>query len=416
MNEANDVAVVAAVIGWHSILESKATSGPNFDHSGVDDAIDAIFSWVTDSSTQSLIMWVHDDDRTKTSFIAQVVAYLLAERGQLSATYFFDSQTDRNSFVPTLVHDFAMQHERNSALLNEISRVIESNPVGVFNLIPRVQLNRLLVGPLEFVSKSCEDDPHHHPQDDIILLHALEECNDDGGFQESLLSALLDALLYIKENTVFPQRLLVIGKRTNRLEECLMGKLASRLPILQRPVQSQHLLTREQDILQKAIELTKREEELQRSFQDREDKMRQERRRHEEECESIKKLYLQKTQEVDEREEMVQKRENQLREREELLDQKERASKKKRQEQGGRLTSRTKENETREGEISRSASSMQAESEDIRLPSSKSSTSLKSYRSPSLQTPIEELWKQEDARMLYPASQVTKSDRVIMYV
>lgn len=409
MNEANGTAVRNAAAWWDSILESRKSSGPDLDHTGVDDAIDAIFSWVNDFSAQSLMMWVHDSDRAKTSLIAQVVANLLADRGKLSATYFFDEHTDRNTVVPTLVHEFAIQHdsERNPDLMHEISRVIESKPVGVFNFTPRAQLDRLLVGPLIAVSKSYEADAQNQSQDNIILFHAFEDCDNEGDFQEVFLFDLMEALSVIKANTVFPQRLLLIGKSTDRLTE-LMGRLSSRLPIfpiLQRPVQNQHWSKREQDLRQKTTELTKREDEVRRSSLEKEEKMQQMYRRNKEECERMKTQYLEKEKDLEGREKMAEDRENKLRAREESLEQKSKALKQQKE-----TLLRSRQNKIQ----IRTSSGPAISIEDI-------PTSLISLpTSPDLQSPLQisptqDPGSQEDARMISPASQVTKGDRVIMY-
>ena len=253
--------VTHAVKGWDSFLAHKPQPTTSFDQFGVDDAINAIFSWVSDSSTPLLIMWVHDDNKTKTSFIAQVVAQLLEKRGRLSASYFFNENTDADSVVPTLVYDLVMQDHDDGLLRDEVSRVIDRYSGKVFDSTCREQFNRLLVAPVEAVSKLYRGQSHRPLQGDLILLHAFEDCNDEFGFHETFLSALLQALLTIKE-TLFSQRLLIIGRRTNRLEKFLtIGQ-----PILQRPVQSRHWLKGEKNISQEIVESTRRVDKMRRSF------------------------------------------------------------------------------------------------------------------------------------------------------
>jgi len=467
MNEANELAVRDAVVGWRSLLRYKTTSAPSFDLSGVDDAINAIFSWVTDSTAEPLIMWVHDDDRTKTSFIAQVVAYLLAERRLLSATYFFDGNTDTNSLIPTLVHEFTLQDKFRDDLLIEISRVVDNNPVGLFKLTHREQLNRLLVKPVKAVSRSYQPDPRHQSQFNIILLHAFEDCNNEGRFQESFLHALLEALISIK-NSKYPQRLLVIGKRNDHLEDFLIRKLSSISPVLQRPVQSQHWLKRDQDMNQKTVELDRREEEIWQSrlvVQERQQKMVEEHRRHTEECEGIKAECSKKVQEVAEkekkmveehrrhtevcegikaecskkvqevtekekkiaeREKIIQEREIQVREKEESVEQMSRDLKrdKLRIQQEKALQIKENENRVREEELRRAEVSpvspvtvLENIQQPTRAPTSPTSIQSSWYTPDTIaDSPIQELGIQEDARMISPASQVARSDRVIMCV
>lgn len=415
MNEANEMAVIHAVEGWHSFLKHKTSSAPTFDHAGVDDAINAIFSWVSDSSSPSLIMWVHDDDRTKTSFIAQVVAYLLEKRGQLSATYFFDGNTDRNSLVPTLVHELVM-HDRHDHLRLEVSRILEKHPGMVFTYTPREQLKRLLVAPLKTVSESyraqhSNDDSGPFQvqilQDDMIILHGFEDCSDESGFQESFLSAFSDALVHIKA-TLFPQKLLVIGKRTSRLEEILTGKML-RSPILQRPVQIQDWLKRDQDILQKTVELKRWEDGIQR----KQDKLLQDLSQHEEECERNKTVYAKQVQEVQLREKLVNERENKVREKEESVERKLKelkAEKSRIQQQERGLRIRENEIKTKEDLFGVVNYVPPTAFEDILPPTPSSGQSIPKN------TPTQEPGMPEDARMISPASQVTKSDRVFMYV
>ena len=59
----------------------------------VEDIIKDVLIWLLDPFTHSLAMWLYDDKNACTSLVAQVVAEILSQRKELSATYFFSRQS-----------------------------------------------------------------------------------------------------------------------------------------------------------------------------------------------------------------------------------------------------------------------------------------------------------------------------------
>jgi len=79
---------------------TSASRDPLFDALVLEGVIKDIFMWLHDPSTDSLALWVYDDDRSRTSLIGQAVAEILANRDELAATYFFPSERQREPFNP----------------------------------------------------------------------------------------------------------------------------------------------------------------------------------------------------------------------------------------------------------------------------------------------------------------------------
>ena len=242
---------------------TSASRDPLFDALVLEDVIKDIFMWLHDPSTDSLALWVYDD-RSRTSLIGQAVAEILANRDELAATYFFPPERQRglsnpgnaaaypSYVVPTIAYQLGQNIPEIEAM---VTRTL-THDVSIFNLTVHEQIAKLIIKPLKLASESLAQVPLMASAN-VIVVHGLEDCNSVD-FQMVFLDAVISGLASIEE-IPFSQKLLVLGRPTDRLRECL-----SRFPgrILQRPLHFQRWRTREQDIERREEDLRKGEEYL----------------------------------------------------------------------------------------------------------------------------------------------------------
>src|SRR5438309_2413363 len=97
-------------ISSHLISSGSSRSDPSvFAQSVTEGVLKDVFTWLYDPSTPFLIMWIPDEGRTRTSLIAQVIADVLYDRGELSALYFAcpssgKSRIDLSCVIPTIAY------------------------------------------------------------------------------------------------------------------------------------------------------------------------------------------------------------------------------------------------------------------------------------------------------------------------
>jgi len=221
----------------------------------VEDVLRDIFNWVCDPHIPS--MWVNGNDRTQTALIAQAVANILNKRGELSASFFFSQATGSSksiaaSVIPSIAYQLAEKIDHARGHILHASR----NDLTIFDprLKVQAQMQKLITDPLW---KAFESPEISHPI--FILVHALEDCEDEDHFQASLLDAFSQALEQLK--TKLPLKLLVLGQHTTHLSHCF-ARVAGRSMVLRRPIDSVDRLVVEEEIYQKEIALRKWEEEL----------------------------------------------------------------------------------------------------------------------------------------------------------
>jgi len=213
--EINHVAVDAVVHDWSRF---EIMSNSTFARVTADDALRDIFKWLHDLLTSVLVMWMHAESRTETLFTAYTLANILHQRRDLAASFFVsqDPRTDCASVIPTIAYQLAQSIPHAKEF---ISRATQDNII--FTSANREQVSKLIVEPLLMASELGGGSPAAHK---LILIHGLED-REDEDFQISLLDNLSRALTSI-ETTSSPPRLLIIGKYTDRLQECF-SRLAS---------------------------------------------------------------------------------------------------------------------------------------------------------------------------------------------
>ena len=243
-------AVDAVVHDWSRFEIMPAST---FDRVTTDDALRDIFKWLHDHLTPVQVMWMHAESRTETLFTAYALANILHQRRDLAASFFVSQNptTDCASIVPTIAYQLAQTIPHAKEF---IARVAQDNII--FTSANLEQVSKLIVEPLLMAGGS----PSGHK---LILLHGLEDCEDQD-FQTSLLDNLSRALASM-ETTSPPPRLLVIGRYTNRLQECFSNLVSSSTlsgKVVLRPIQLHNWLGKEHAISQLMKDVELRESNL----------------------------------------------------------------------------------------------------------------------------------------------------------
>ena len=273
----------------------------------VEDVLRDIFTWQRDPPiTRFPSMWVNGSKRHQTALIAQVVADILYQRGDLSASFFFSQATAASSVMPSIAFQLT---ESIAPARSEILNAIINDPT-IFNSALRVQtqMKKLIFDPL---LKASESHPISHSN--LILIHALEDCDDQDNFQESFLDAFSQGMEVLKDK--LPLKLLVLGRHTTHLDDCF-AKLVGRSMVLRRPIDSGHWLRVEEGNFRKELRLRKWQERLEKEaehsgkFQTRDHKFAQKERQMEKEREALE----QRKKQVEKRERELDQREQQLKE------------------------------------------------------------------------------------------------------
>lgn len=153
--------------------------------------------------------WLQGVAGTGKSTIARTVAQILQDRGVLGASFFFKrSHAERGSadfFFATVAAQLAhVIPGMGSAIAEVLDGVIGTYKLGV-----STQLRELLLRPLQKASQ-----PNQQPHSSlVILVDALDECNDEGD-RKGDVKQILDCLSQLRKLTSARLRVLV----TSRLE------------------------------------------------------------------------------------------------------------------------------------------------------------------------------------------------------
>ncbi len=205
-------------------------------------------------------MWVYDDENIKeTPLVSQVVADILDEREDLSASFFFTAGSAAGSaetVIPTIACQLAQHIPEARALIGAAA-----DDTSLFRLAMKEQIRKLIVNPLQAASQSSLSAGRRK----FILIHGLEDCDET--FQILFIGYLSDALDSIKD-TQFPHRLLLLGRPTNNLRKyffsggskvrhCPMSKTERMMCRREERVQGQ-----EEDVLKKIEGLRRWEKKL----------------------------------------------------------------------------------------------------------------------------------------------------------
>ena len=252
--EVDRPSLVEVVNRWTPHLQDRSSFAESF---AVEDVLRDIFTWVCDPFIPRFpLMWVNGNNRCQSALIAQAVADILSQRGELSAAFFFPQEKGSSrkiaaSVIPSIAYQLA---ENIPPARGYILHTIRNDPATFdLRLSLQAQMKKLITDPLW---KAFESRATSHSN--IILIHALEDCEDED-FQESLLDAFSQAQKVLEPKLAL--KLLVLGQHTAHLSDCF-ARLAGRSMVLRRPIDSGHWLVVEEQIYRKEIALRKRKEEL----------------------------------------------------------------------------------------------------------------------------------------------------------
>ena len=187
--------------------------------------------------------------------LANALAHILHQHRLLSASYFFSPVTDSAPVVPTIAYQLA---QNISQAVGPIAQAVGQTSA-IFTSRCHDQVEQLIVNPLRNASDLSPNEFFEAPK--VIIIHGLENYTDDN-FQTSFLDSLTRAVVSL-ETTHFPQKLVVLGQHTDRLQECFLNLTSeSQRKIVQRPIQVHNLLEKEHEICRKEKEIEERHKAL----------------------------------------------------------------------------------------------------------------------------------------------------------
>lgn len=167
-----------------------------------------IEAWVQ-APNSTRLFWLQGVAGTGKSTIARTVAQTLQDHGLLGASFFFKrSHGERGNadlFFATIAAQLALVIPHVGSTIAEVL----GRQMGTYNKGASTQFRDLLLRPLQRVSH-----PSHQPHSGlVILVDALDECNDEGD-RKGDVKQILDCLSQLRDITSLRLRVLV----TSRLE------------------------------------------------------------------------------------------------------------------------------------------------------------------------------------------------------
>ena len=177
----------AAQAAFHDSLER---SDPPRCHRRTRRAIlDKIMNWISDPDNLELFIWIFGPAGGGKTAIAQTIAEICADAGNLAAS-FFSSRTvagrkDFNQLVPTLAYQLALHIPE---IREHVSCAIERDPV-VFSRDLAAQMRILIVQPLNEAASDPFTKEAMEERKNVVVLDGLDECGD-GHSQRTVLEVL----------------------------------------------------------------------------------------------------------------------------------------------------------------------------------------------------------------------------------
>ena len=251
-----------------SLTYPGSSLGPLMEPDNPDEIIKDVYAWLFDRSTPFHIMWVHGENLSQTNLVGQVIAGVSHELGILSASFFssvvdgLEDTVDNACAIPTLAYQLAQNiPDTRLAIADAIA-----NDRSIFNLEIQTQIQRLITDPLLRMA-GTQSIPR------VFLIHGPEYFSNAHHFQSSFLTDFADALSKIDSSNA-PHRLLILGKRTSYLQECI-SSTSMRQIVLQRPVMARSWWGKELEISRKVEEVKGKAEEISQRIRQKEKEVRQ---------------------------------------------------------------------------------------------------------------------------------------------
>ena len=279
----------------------------------VEDVIKDVLLWLHDPSTHCLAMWLYDDEKAYTSLVAQVLAKVLNQRKELSATYFFPGNPtpDIRTVVPTIAYQLG---RKRPAIKSYISAALEED-IAILHSNLYKQMKKLVVNPLTRAQEPGEI----LVTSNVIVIHGIEDFEE--GELQNVLDDLIKALTSIQD-CPSAQRLLLIGRPTPAVRE-YVSKLPER-SILQRPIKKKNWQAREEDI-SRGQEALRRVEEMEaraKQFKEELGQLEEAVAKRKQEAEEQEGILKKRLEEAERRDADLKREEEQLRQRAKEIDRK----------------------------------------------------------------------------------------------
>jgi len=167
-----------------------------------------IISWVQLERRETDILWIYGPAGVGKTAIAQTIAEICQENGELAATFFFTrGEIDRNNdrlLISTLAYQIAQSLE---LFRSHLSAAILQDPRHIFGKSLSTQMRQLLLQPLKQAMADRQVGRRDTSWPKLIIIDGLDECQSEVA-QENILRALNTA---IKQDS-FPFRILVASR------------------------------------------------------------------------------------------------------------------------------------------------------------------------------------------------------------
>ncbi|KAG8721534.1 hypothetical protein FRC09_007737 [Ceratobasidium sp. 395] len=180
------------------------------------DVLNDLYRWAGDDRSQK-IYWLNGMAGTGKTTIAYSLCERLESSRQLAASFFCSRQLPEcrsiNRIIPTISYQLShYSHPFRSA----VSRVLQDIP-GVHNQLLLHQLQNLIAEPLDKVKNSL-------PTNLVIVIDALDECDDNDG-----VGRMLDALL--SHANILPIKFFVASRPDAKILDRMRGQPEASSPI-----------------------------------------------------------------------------------------------------------------------------------------------------------------------------------------
>lgn len=180
-----------------------------------------ITSWVQLEGCETDVLWLHGAAGVGKTAIAQTIAEICQENGELAATFFFSrGEIDRNNdrlLIPTLAYQISQSLELFRPYL---SAAILKDSRLIFGKSLATQMRQLILQPLKQAMANRQVGEGNVPWPKLIVIDGLDECQSEAA-QENILRALYTAI----KQGLFPFRVLVASRAEPQIHDIFEGEI-----------------------------------------------------------------------------------------------------------------------------------------------------------------------------------------------
>jgi len=209
-------------IATGALHDSADRSNPPKCHPDTRTAVlNDIVSWVQLDGRETDILWLHGPVGVGKTAIAQTIAEICQDNGELAAAFFFSrGKVDCNNerlLIPTFAYQIAQSLDIFRPYL---SAAILQDPRQVFGKSLAAQIRQLLLQPLKHAMAHRQIGQRVASWPKLIIIDGLDECQSEVA-QENILRTLHTAL---KQDS-FPFCILVASRAEPQIRDTLEGDL-----------------------------------------------------------------------------------------------------------------------------------------------------------------------------------------------